>query len=157
MALSCLKSQVPDANLSLRRRAGVSRPAQPHPETVDLPEQMPAPSSIEAALASHQMNTCVQHKLTLLPESQRTVLWLFDMEGMTQPEIAEVLGISIDNVEVRLHRARKRLKQILQTHRTLERDERDVLVCEPVRPLVALLDLATSKRYGATRNKEVTG
>jgi RNA polymerase sigma-70 factor (ECF subfamily) len=55
------------------------------------------------------------------------------MEGMSQHDIAQVLGISIDNVKVRLHRGRKRLKQILQTHCTFERDERDVLVCEPVR------------------------
>ncbi|MBI5551040.1 MAG: RNA polymerase sigma factor [Desulfobacterales bacterium] len=121
----------------LRRRASVPRPAQAHPEPVPLLDQIPAPSSTEAALAGHQMNVCVQHKITLLPESQRTVLWLFDMDGMSQQEIAEVLGISTDNVKVRLHRARKRLKQILQTHCTFERDERDVLVCEPVGPPAA--------------------
>jgi RNA polymerase sigma-70 factor (ECF subfamily) len=117
----------------LRRRSSASGPAQAPSPTMPLLEQMPAPSSAEAALAAHQMNACVQHKIALLPESQRTVLWLFDMEGMSQQEIAEVLGISIDNVKVRLHRARKRLKQILKTHCAFERDERNVLVCEPVR------------------------
>ena len=120
----------------LRRRAGASRPDQTDPETLPLLEQMPAPSSIEAALAGQQMNACLQHKLTLLPENLRTVLWLFEMEDMSQHDIAQVLGISIDNVKVRLHRGRKRLKQILQTHWTFERDERDVLVCEPVRSTV---------------------
>jgi RNA polymerase sigma-70 factor (ECF subfamily) len=118
----------------LRQRASGPRTAQAHPESVQLLEQMPAPSFTEAALASHQMTACVQHKITLLPESLRTVLWFFDVEAMPQHEIAQMLGIPVENVKVRLHRARKRLKQILQTHCTFERDERGVLVCEPVLP-----------------------
>jgi RNA polymerase sigma-70 factor (ECF subfamily) len=116
----------------LRSRSGRPRDVAPYPESVQLMEQMPAPPSTETALAHHQMNACIQRKIEMLPESLRTVLWLFDVNGMSQSEIAQVLGISVENVKVRLHRARKSLKKILQAHCSFERDERDVMVCEPL-------------------------
>ena len=47
-------------------------------------------------------------------------------------EIADTLGITIENVKVRLHRARKKLKAILEEKCAFERDERNVLVCNPI-------------------------
>ena len=46
-------------------------------------------------------------------------------------EMAEILGITVENVKVRLHRARKKLKAILEEKCTFEKDERNVLVCDP--------------------------
>jgi RNA polymerase sigma-70 factor (ECF subfamily) len=117
----------------LRSRSVRPQDTEGRPEAVQILEQMPAPSSTEAALARHQMNTCIQDKIVMLSESQRTVLWLFDMDGFSQREIAQVLGISVQNVKVRLHRARKNFKKILQTHCAFEKDDRDVLVCEPLK------------------------
>jgi RNA polymerase sigma-70 factor (ECF subfamily) len=116
----------------LRSRNGRPEEVAPSPEAVHLMEQMPAPSSTETALAHHQMNVCIQRKIEMLPEGLRTVLWLFDVNGFSQHEIAQVLGISVENVKVRLHRARKGLKKILQTHCSFELDERNVLLCEPI-------------------------
>ena len=83
-------------------------------------------------LEQHQMGACVQDKIRLLPESYRTVLILFDLMEFSQPEIAEILDISIENVKVRLHRARQKLKAILEEECTFEVDERNILVCDPV-------------------------
>lgn len=47
-------------------------------------------------------------------------------------EIAEILEISVENVKVRLHRARKKLKTILEETCRFEVDDRNVLVCDPV-------------------------
>jgi RNA polymerase sigma-70 factor (ECF subfamily) len=47
-------------------------------------------------------------------------------------EIADILGLTVENVKVRLHRARKKFKAILEKECTFEVDERSVLVCEPV-------------------------
>lgn len=47
-----------------------------------------------------------------LPLNLRQVLML-QLEGYEYREIAEMVGISIDNVGVRVHRARARLKQLL--------------------------------------------
>lgn len=88
--------------------------------------------SVEKNLEQKQMGTCVQHQMGLLPESQKTVIELYDIMGLSQKEIAEILDISVENVKVRLHRARKNLKVILEEKCTFERDERDVLVCVPI-------------------------
>ena len=80
----------------------------------------------------HQMGECVQDKIRLLPESHQTVLALFDLMELSHQEIAEILDISIENVKVRLHRARKKLKIILEEECRFEVDERNVLICDPV-------------------------
>ena len=49
----------------------------------------------------------------------------------SQREIADILDISVSNVKVRLHRARKRFRLILEEHCRFEVDERSVLVCDP--------------------------
>jgi RNA polymerase sigma-70 factor (ECF subfamily) len=79
----------------------------------------------------HQMGACVQDKIRLLPESYQTVLVLFDLMEFSHQEIAEILGISVENVKVRLHRARKKLKTILEEECSFEVDERNVLICDP--------------------------
>jgi RNA polymerase sigma-70 factor (ECF subfamily) len=98
-------------------------------------EVLPCNRSLtEKTLERWQMSTCVQDKMLLLPETQRTVLFLYDVLGFTQKEIAQVLAIRIENVKVRLHRARKRMKSILRQNCTFERDDRDVFVCLPKTP-----------------------
>ena len=49
--------------------------------------------------------------LTTLPLKLRQVLML-QLEGFDYQEIADMLGISVENVGVRLHRARERLKTL---------------------------------------------
>ena len=83
-------------------------------------------------LEQHEMRKCVQNQIDLLPQSLRAVLVLFDLMELNHQEIAETLGITIENVKVRLHRARKKLKTILEEKCTFEQDERNVLVCNPV-------------------------
>ena len=70
--------------------------------------------------------------MRLLPESLRSVITLFDMGEISQREIAEILDTTVENVKVRLHRARKKLKAMLEEKCTFEVDERNVLTCEPV-------------------------
>ena len=88
-------------------------------------------SNIQEELEQRQMGECVQNQINLLPESLRTVLVLFDIMEFHHQEIADILGVTVKNVKVRLHRARKKLKPILEEKCTFETDERDVLVCSP--------------------------
>ena len=88
-------------------------------------------SNIQKELEQRQMGECVQNQINLLPESLRTVLVLFDIMEFNHQEIADILGITVKNVKVRLHRARKKLKPILEEKCTFETDERNVLVCSP--------------------------
>jgi len=56
----------------------------------------------------------VEQSLLKLPETQRAVLVLCDLEDMTASETAEVLQISANVVKSRLHRARAALKRMVE-------------------------------------------
>ena len=82
-------------------------------------------------MEQQQMSRCVQDKIQLLPEPLRVVLALADTMDFSHQEIADILRIRVGNAKVRLHRARKALKEILQQECTFEQDERSVMVCLP--------------------------
>ena len=86
---------------------------------------------VQKELEQNQMGQCVQDKLDLLPKNYRTVLILSDTMALSQKEIAEILSISVSSVKVRIHRARKKMRAILEEHCSFGLDERSVLVCEP--------------------------
>jgi RNA polymerase sigma-70 factor (ECF subfamily) len=87
---------------------------------------------VQKKLEQSQMSQCVQDQLNLLPESQRSVIFFADVMDFSHQEIADILGLSVQNVKVRLHRSRKKLKAILEEQCNFEVDERNVLICEPV-------------------------
>ncbi|HNL39967.1 MAG TPA: sigma-70 family RNA polymerase sigma factor, partial [Saprospiraceae bacterium] len=53
----------------------------------------------------------VRRLMDELPEKQRLVMHLRDVEELTYKEIAETLQISLDQVKVNLHRARKTVRE----------------------------------------------
>ncbi len=48
-----------------------------------------------------------------LPEQQRMIIHLRDVEGYDNGEIADIAGVSVNNVKVNLSRARKKIRDIL--------------------------------------------
>ena len=89
------------------------------------------PSLLEKALESSEMSACVQGYLAALPDDYRIAILLHDAHGLSNPEIAELLGCSLATAKIRVHRARTRLRETLSTACTFEIDERGVLVCDP--------------------------
>jgi len=87
---------------------------------------------LEKKMEQAEMSQCVQDQLNLLPESLRSVLIFSDVMEFSHQEIADILGLSVENVKVRLHRARKKFNAILEEKCTFEMDERNILVCEPI-------------------------
>lgn len=55
----------------------------------------------------------VMSLMDTLPEKQKTVMHLRDVEGYTYKEISELTGMSVDQVKVNLFRARKMLRHKL--------------------------------------------
>lgn len=99
------------------------------------PESSPSPFveiPLQKELEQLQMGACIQEQINLLPEPQKIVLILYDLLGFNHTEIADILDITKENAKVRLHRARKGLKLILEQKCTFELDDRNVLVCEPM-------------------------
>jgi RNA polymerase sigma-70 factor (ECF subfamily) len=82
-----------------------------HSERVpDVATSDPAP---DEALASRELGLALDGALGELEPSQREVLILRDAEGLSAAEVAEVLGVSVDAVKSRLHRARVALRERL--------------------------------------------
>jgi RNA polymerase sigma-70 factor, ECF subfamily len=81
----------------------------PGPWTEENPERLAqgaeTRTAIEAAIAS-------------LPQLQRSVITLRDVEGLEAEEICRLLAITLTNQRVLLHRARTRVRQVLETHLT---------------------------------------
>ncbi len=61
-----------------------------------------------------QTKSVVRSKISELPNDYRTILLLRDIDGYSTQETAEKLGIKINAVKTRLHRARSALKTLLQ-------------------------------------------
>lgn len=112
-----------------------------------LRSQLPAIASspdVEQQLVRREMADCIGQYVDRLPASYRSVVILREEEGLTNREIAEILGISLNTVKIRLHRARRRLERELGRGCRVYRDSRNELACEPmpvVYPLVTDLRL----------------
>ncbi|MCG5054704.1 MAG: sigma-70 family RNA polymerase sigma factor [Myxococcales bacterium] len=61
-------------------------------------------------LVSKQVRLALEEAIGALAPAYREVLLLRDAEGLTAPEVAEVLGLSVAAVKTRLHRARAEVR-----------------------------------------------
>ena len=86
---------------------------------------------IEHDIARREMSACVRDYVDQLPPDSRTVVILSELEELPDREIAAVLGISLEVTKVRLHRARARLRRLLQQACSFSRDEANEFTCEP--------------------------
>ena len=102
------------------------------------PDGNPEPSLLDA-LEQSEMSECVQGYLAALPDDYRIAILLHDAHGLSNPEIAELLGCSLATIKIRVHRARARLRETLEAACVFEIDERGVLVCDP-QPAIQMRD-----------------
>jgi RNA polymerase sigma-70 factor (ECF subfamily) len=72
----------------------------------------PAPNPEQTA-ANRELEAALVRAIDALDPPQREVLILRDVEGLSAPEVATVLGISVDAVKSRLHRARVAVREAL--------------------------------------------
>ena len=66
------------------------------------------------ALEAREQLSLVRQVMDELPEIQRSIMVLRDIEGKTYQEIAEAMDISETQVKVYLHRARTKIKEKLK-------------------------------------------
>ena len=86
-------------------RAGDDAASIDPPDPGRNPEQLTANSRLRGRL---------QDALRTLPASQRAVVVLREMQGLSTREVADAMGISEANVKTRLSRARKALQSALE-------------------------------------------
>ncbi len=74
-----------------------------------------SPRVDEQAL-QHELRDVLQQAIDDLPPDYRTALVMHDIEGMSNPDIAETLGISLPAVKSRVHRSRLFVRQKLSEY-----------------------------------------
>ena len=77
--------------------------------------------SPERAAESAQIRPHLEAALVALPDTLRAVVVLKDVYDWSHADIAGELGITVTAAKVRLHRARRRLRSALRTHREGDR------------------------------------
>ncbi|WP_457028801.1 SigE family RNA polymerase sigma factor [Kitasatospora sp. P5_F3] len=91
-----------------RRRKVAEYPTEELPETVGDTD----------AMGGTELRAVLWQALAKLPENQRTMLVLRYYEGRTDPEIADILSISVGTVKSSIWRALRRLREDDQLNRT---------------------------------------
>jgi RNA polymerase sigma-70 factor (ECF subfamily) len=104
-----------------------------HNHDQDLADVLPAipdpMESLDGSLAAHQVQCILAQALATLDPSYREAILLRDVEGLTAPEAADRLGISIQALKSRLHRARLMLREaVVQSRFKSEMAARNALV-----------------------------
>jgi RNA polymerase sigma-70 factor (ECF subfamily) len=83
----------------------------PEPDLADILPSVPDPArSAEDEAATRQIQHILAAALARLEPSHRDVILLRDVEGLTAPEAAEKLGLTVQALKSRLHRAREQLR-----------------------------------------------
>lgn len=100
------------ANLAVDRLRRARRATGLDPESAETLADM-APG-IEARLAESDRMAALDQALAALPERQRQAVVLRHIEGLSNPEIAEVLDVGIEAVESLTARGKRALKAALE-------------------------------------------
>ena len=119
---------------SPRARHARAESLDDHPDVIAFSTAEP-PATTELTVQRSEMTACVQEFILGLPETLRSALILHDVEGFTNAQVAQVLGVSLEAAKARLHRARERLRAMMEANCDLFHDERNVLSCLPSGPI----------------------
>jgi len=120
-----------------------------HRHSAPLPEELAdehrpglreAPLPADQQLVKEEMNSCIRDVINGLPPDYRAVIALSELKELKDGEVADILGISVGAVKIRLHRARARLKEELEGHCDFYRDSRNEFACEPKPAVIKFKD-----------------
>jgi len=95
------------ARNALADRLRVSR------EHVSLPDDLKAPSQ-EGPSPVDDLSQCLPRVLSELSETDQRAITFCDIEGRSQQEFAELLGLSLSGAKSRIQRARRHLRQKME-------------------------------------------
>ena len=77
-------------------------------------ESQSSTSKIEAGLRQKALYTA----MSVLPESQRLAVQLRHLDELSNPQIAEIMELSVEAVESLIARGKRKLTKILQSHKS---------------------------------------
>jgi RNA polymerase sigma-70 factor (ECF subfamily) len=102
----------------MKRRRRVQEPARMESVEPDTASDVASHDRGPDDLAINAwLGRTLREALAKLPPAYRMVVLLREMEGLSTREVAEVTGLTEDNVKTRLHRARTMLRESLESVR----------------------------------------
>jgi RNA polymerase sigma-70 factor (ECF subfamily) len=93
-----------------RRRLVPLAPMTGGGEPPDPPSEASGP---ERQMENRELHAVLREAVELLPDPLRAVFCLREIEGLSTEQTADALDLSVENVRVRLHRAKRGLRQTL--------------------------------------------
>jgi RNA polymerase sigma-70 factor (ECF subfamily) len=84
--------------------------------SAEVPERAAAATQ-QAELEQREALALGQRLLAVLPEAQREVFLLYEIEHMTMAEVAAIVGCPLQTAYARLHKARERVKAEVESLR----------------------------------------
>lgn len=100
--------------LTVARNLAIDRSERKDAQTVELTPDMEQPSDASSPyekLVAKERMTLIHRLMNGLPEKQRLIMQLRDIEGKSYKEIASLLNLTEEQVKVNLFRARQKIKQ----------------------------------------------
>ena len=99
-------------------------------DSASLDESLEAPSTDDDELG--RMVGCLSAFVAELPSPYREAITLTELEGLSQKEASEMLGISVSGMKSRVQRGRARLREMFDRCCAITLDARGhVVSCEP--------------------------
>ncbi|MCB0688158.1 MAG: RNA polymerase sigma factor [Saprospiraceae bacterium] len=100
--------------MTMTRNLAIDRTRSKHKRLAEIPEGfdvVEGSASPEQTASSKDMMNYIKNIMDQLPEKQKSILQLRDIEGYTYQEIADLLDIPLSQVKVNVHRARLFMKK----------------------------------------------
>jgi RNA polymerase sigma-70 factor (ECF subfamily) len=88
------------------------------------------PDSQEREIIKTEMIDCIARYINEMNPNFRNIIILGELENRTNKEIAQILQITVENVKIRLVRARKQLRKILSENCSISYNEDNLLHCD---------------------------
>lgn len=114
----------------LRQRKALVSLDSEEGENNRTPPVSDAPSPLDIS-ERKETSACVQRCLDFLPDKYRAVILMHEAHSLTAPEIADLLGVTVATVKIRLHRARQGLQQVMKRGCAVANDKLGTPTCHP--------------------------
>jgi RNA polymerase sigma-70 factor (ECF subfamily) len=119
--------QVTRSAIADHRRAALRHPPAPG----NTPEPVPDRDDGDEDSAERQLAANIAPFIAMLPSPYREALTLTELQGMTQKEAADMLGVSVSGMKSRVQRGRVRLRELFEACCRIGLDARGhVISCE---------------------------
>jgi len=99
----------------LRKALSLDEPVGPNPDGTRIVERLAGDGRQPLSEAEiHEAHDLVEKAIARLPEDQRSTIVLVEYHNLSYREIADILGVTVSAIKMRVKRARETLREMLR-------------------------------------------